>query len=109
MLMDPRLPYLSGLDVMTAIRSEFADARVIVLTTFEGDTDVQKAFKAGARGHLLKSMPAQQIIDTIWQVHSGKKSVPPRIAAYLAEHLGDETLRTGDGELTRSRGLQSES
>ena len=91
-LMDLRLPDLSGLDVMTAIRSEFPDARVIVLTTFEGDMDVQRALKAGARGYLLKSMPSQQMVDTIRQVHGGKKCVPPEVAAYLAEHLGDETL-----------------
>jgi len=91
-LMDLRLPDLSGLDVMIAIRSEFPDARVIVLTTFEGDMDVQRALKAGARGYLLKSMPSQQMVDTIRQVHAGKKYVPPEIAADLAEHLGDETL-----------------
>src|SRR5215471_18904427 len=91
-LMDLRLPDLSGLDVMIAIRSEFPDARVIVLTTFEGDMDVQRALKAGAHGYLLKSMPSQQMVDTIRQVHAGKKVVPAEIAAGLAEHLGEETL-----------------
>ena len=98
-LMDLRLPDLSGLDVMTAIRSEFPDARVIVLTTFEGDMDVQRALKAGARGYLLKSMPSQQMVDTIRQVHAGKKCVSPEIAAYLAEHLGDETLSRREMEI----------
>ena len=98
-LMDLRLPDLSGLDVMIAIRSEFPDARVIVLTTFEGDMDVQRALKAGARGYLLKSMPSQQMVDTIRQVQSGKKCVPPEIAAYLAEHLGDETLSRREMEI----------
>jgi DNA-binding NarL/FixJ family response regulator len=98
-LMDLRLPDLSGLDVMTAIRSEFPDARVIVLTTFEGDMDVQRALKAGARGYLLKSMPSQQMVDTIRRVHAGKKCVPPEIAAYLAEHLGDETLSRREMEI----------
>jgi len=98
-LMDLRLPDLSGLDVMIAIRSEFPDARVIVLTTFEGDMDVQRALKAGARGHLLKTMPSRQMVDTIRQVHAGKKYVPPEIAADLAEHLGDETLSRREMEI----------
>jgi DNA-binding NarL/FixJ family response regulator len=91
-LMDLRLPDLSGLDVMIAIRSEFPDARVIVLTTCEGDVEVRRALKAGARGYLLKSMPSQQMLDMIRQVHSGKKCVPGEIAAGLAEHLGDAVL-----------------
>ena len=91
-LMDLHLPDLNGLDVMIAIRSQFPDARVIVLTTFAGDMHVQRALKAGARGYLLKSMPARQMVDTIRQVHAGKKCVPPEIAAELAGHLGDEAL-----------------
>jgi DNA-binding NarL/FixJ family response regulator len=91
-LMDLRLPDLSGLDVMIAIRSEFAEAHVIVLTTFEGDVEVQRALKAGARGFMLKSMPPQQMVEAIRHVHAGKKWVPPEIAAGLAEHLGDEVL-----------------
>jgi len=98
-LMDLRLPDLSGLDVMIAIRSEFPDARVIVLTTFQGDMDVQRALKAGARGYLLKSMPAQQMLDTIRQVHAGKKCVPAEIAAGLVEHLGDEALSKREVEV----------
>ena len=91
-LMDLRLPDLSGLDGMIAIRSEFPDARVIVLTTFAGDMDVQRALKAGARGYLLKSMLPRQMLDMIRQVHAGKKCVPAEIAAGLAEHLGDGAL-----------------
>ena len=98
-LMDLRLPDLSGLDVMIAIRSEFPDARVIVLTTFEGDMDVQRALKAGARGYLLKSMPSQQMLHMIRQVHSGKKCVPGEIAVRLAEHLGDEALSQREVEV----------
>jgi len=98
-LMDLRLPDLSGLDVMIAIRSEFPDARVIVLTTFEGDVDVQRALKAGARGYLLKSMPPQQMLDMIRQVHGGKKCVPTEIASALAEHLGDEALSQREVEV----------
>jgi DNA-binding NarL/FixJ family response regulator len=91
-LMDLRLPDMNGLDVLMAIRSEFPEARIIVLTTFERDAEIQRALKAGARGYLLKSMPAQQMIETIRQVHAGRKSVPTEIAARLAEHFGDEAL-----------------
>ena len=98
-LMDLRLPDLGGIDVTIAIRSEFADARVIVLTTFERDVEVHRALKAGACGYLLKSMPPAQMIDMIRQVHGGKKCVPPEIAAGLAEHLGDEALSDREVEV----------
>ncbi|HXB71080.1 MAG TPA: response regulator transcription factor [Candidatus Acidoferrales bacterium] len=98
-LMDLRLPDLSGIDVTIAIRSEFADARVIVLTTFERDVEVHRALKAGACGYLLKSMPPAQMIAMIRQVHGGKKCVPPEIAAGLAEHLGDEALSDREVEV----------
>ena len=98
-LMDLRLPDLGGLDVMIALRSEFPDARVIVLTTFEGDMDVQRALKAGARGYLLKSMPPQQMLEMIRQVHAGTKVVPAEIAACLAEHLGEEALSQREVEV----------
>jgi DNA-binding NarL/FixJ family response regulator len=98
-LMDLRLPDLGGLDVMIALRSACPDAHVIVLTTFEGDMDVQRALKAGARGYLLKSMPPQQILDTIRQVHAGKKVVPAEIAACLAEHLGEQALSQREMEV----------
>ncbi|HEY6344461.1 MAG TPA: response regulator transcription factor [Bryobacteraceae bacterium] len=91
-LMDLRLPDLSGLDVTVSILAEFPDARIIVLTTLEGDIDVQRVLKAGARGYLLKSMPPQQMLDAIRQVHAGKKYIPSEIAAGLAEHLGDGDL-----------------
>src|SRR5215813_11976899 len=87
-LMDLRLPDLNGLDVLIAIRSEFPEARIIVLTTFERDAEIQRALKAGARGYLLKTMPAQLMLETIRQVHAGRRSVPTEIAAGLAEHFG---------------------
>jgi DNA-binding NarL/FixJ family response regulator len=90
--MDLRLPDLSGIDVTIAIRAEFPDARIIILTTFERDVEIQRALKAGAHGYLLKSMPPKQMLETIRQVHSGKKCVPAEIAAGLAEHLGDQAL-----------------
>jgi DNA-binding NarL/FixJ family response regulator len=98
-LMDLRLPDLSGLDVTMAIRSEFPNARIIVLTTLEGDIDVQRVLKAGARGYLLKSMPPQLMLDAIRRVHAGKKCVPPEIAAGLAEHLGDGALSVRELEV----------
>jgi DNA-binding NarL/FixJ family response regulator len=98
-MMDLRLPDLGGIDVTIAIRSEFADARVIVLTTFERDVEVHRALKAGACGYLLKSMPPAQMIDMIRQVHGGKKCVPPEIAAGLVEHLGDEPLSDREVEV----------
>src|ERR1700689_5108643 len=91
-LMDLRLPDRSGIDVMIAIRTEFPDARIIILTTFEGDVEVKRALEAGARGYLPKSMPPRELPEVIRQVHAGKKRVPPEVAAQLAEHLGDETL-----------------
>ena len=91
-LMDLRLPDMSGVDAMAAIRTEFPDARIIVLTTFEGDVEIQRALEAGARGYLLKSMPPTELVDGIRQVYAGKKRIPPQLAAQLAEHLGEEAL-----------------
>src|SRR2546422_3545606 len=91
-LMDLRLPDLSGIDAMIAIRTEFSEARIIMLTTFEGDVEIQRALEAGARGYLLKNMPPRDLVEVIRQVHAGKKRVPPEVAAQLAEHLSDESL-----------------
>ena len=91
-LMDLRLPDLSGIDVMIAIRTEFADARIIMLTTFEGDVEIQRALEAGARGYILKSMPPRELVEVIRQVHAGKKRVPAEVASHLAEHMSDEAL-----------------
>jgi DNA-binding NarL/FixJ family response regulator len=100
-LMDLRLPDISGIEAMAAIRAESADARVIILTTFEGDVEIQRALEAGARGYLLKSMPPKELLDGIRQVHAGKKRIPPEIVAQLAEHLSDETLTTREVEVLR--------
>ena len=91
-LMDLRLPDLSGIDVMMAIRSEFPDARIILLTMFAGDVEIKRALQAGAQGYLLKSMPPEQMVETIRVVHGGKKRVPAEIASHLAEHMGEESL-----------------
>jgi DNA-binding NarL/FixJ family response regulator len=91
-LMDVRLPDISGIDAMIAIRTEFPDARVIMLTTFEGDAEIQRALEGGAQGYMLKSMPRRQLVEMIRRVHSGRKHIPPEVVAHLAEHLSDETL-----------------
>lgn len=91
-LMDLRLPDMSGIDALIAIRSEFPSARVVILTTFEGDVEIRRALEAGAQGYMLKSMPPRELIDVIRQVHAGKKRIPAEVAAQLAEHLSQETL-----------------
>ena len=91
-LMDLRLPDVSGIDAMIAIRTEFAQARIIMLTTFEGDVEVQRALEAGARAYMLKSMPPRELVEVIRQVHLGKKRVPAEVASHLAEHMSDEAL-----------------
>jgi DNA-binding NarL/FixJ family response regulator len=91
-LMDLRLPGMSGIDAMIAIRAEFPEARIIILTTFEGDVEIQRALEAGARAYMLKTMPPEEMIQIIRQVHDGKKRVPQEIAAQLAEHYSDEAL-----------------
>jgi len=100
-LMDLRLPDMSGIDTMIAIRTEFPDARVIMLTTFEGDVEVQRALGAGARGYMLKSMPPKDLVEVIRQVHAGKKRVPAELAAQLAEHLSDEALTEREVDVLR--------
>jgi DNA-binding NarL/FixJ family response regulator len=91
-LMDLRLPDISGIDTMMAIQQEFADARIIMLTTFEGDIEMQRALQAGARGYILKSMAPADLLKVIRQVHAGKRHVAAEVAANLAEHFGDELL-----------------
>jgi len=100
-LMDLRLPDLSGIDAMIAIRTEFPESRIVMLTTFEGDVEVQRALQAGARGYILKSTPPSELAEVIRQVHAGKKRVPPEIAAQLAENLGSESLTAREVEVLR--------
>jgi len=98
-LMDLRLPDKSGIDAMIAVRAEFPEARVIMLTTFEGDVEIQRALEAGARGYMLKSMPPKELVEVIRQVHAGKKRIPAQLAARLAEHLSDEDLTAREIEV----------
>src|SRR5260370_12780353 len=98
-LMDLRLPDKSGIDAMIAVRAEFPEARVIILTTFEGDVEIQRALEAGARGYLMKSMPPKELVEVIRQVHAGKKRIPPQLAAQLAEHMSDDDLTAREIEV----------
>jgi DNA-binding NarL/FixJ family response regulator len=100
-LLDLRLPDMSGIDVLIAIRREFPDARLVMLTTFEGDVEVQRALQAGARGYLLKNMPPSELLDVIRQVHGGKKRIPPEVASQLLEHMSDEGLTEREVEVLR--------
>ena len=100
-LMDLRLPDMSGIDTMAAIRSEFPDARVVMLTTFEGDVEIRRALEGGARGYMLKSMPPQDLIDGIRQVHAGQKRIPQEVGCHLAEHMGEEHLTTREVEVVQ--------
>jgi DNA-binding NarL/FixJ family response regulator len=100
-LMDLRLPDMSGIDTMIAIRNEFREARIVMLTTFEGDVEIQRSLEAGARGYLLKSMPPKDLIAVIRQVHAGKKRIPSEVAARLAEHLGEEDLTPREMDVLR--------
>jgi DNA-binding NarL/FixJ family response regulator len=100
---------------MIAIRAEFSEARIVLLSTFEGDAEIHSALQAGARGYLLKSMPPPELIEMIRRVHSGMTSVPAAVAVPLAEHLSDEALtareievlqRVADGNRNREIGQQ---
>jgi DNA-binding NarL/FixJ family response regulator len=100
-LMDLRLPDQSGIDAMIAIRAESPEARIVMLTTFEGDVEIHRALEAGARGYLLKSMPPSELVQVIRQVHGGKKRVPPEVVSHLAEHMSDEALTPREIEVLR--------
>ncbi|HEV2486922.1 MAG TPA: response regulator transcription factor [Terracidiphilus sp.] len=91
-LVDLRLPKMSGLEVIQRIRMEAPQARLIVLTTYDGDEDIYRALKAGAKGYLLKGMTTEELIATIREVHAGKAHIPPAIAEKLAERMGTEDL-----------------
>jgi DNA-binding NarL/FixJ family response regulator len=91
-LMDVRMPDVNGIDAMSAIRGEYPDARVVILTTYRGDVQALRAIKAGAQGYLLKSSLRKDLLDTIRAVHQGQRCIPPEIATELAQHVGDDAL-----------------
>jgi DNA-binding NarL/FixJ family response regulator len=100
-LMDLRLPDMSGIAAVTAIRREFPDARVVMLTTFEGDVEIQRALAAGVRAYLLKSAPLEELIDAIHKVSAGRKHLPPQVAENLAEHFSGDGLSEREVEVLR--------
>jgi DNA-binding NarL/FixJ family response regulator len=91
-LMDLQMPEMSGLDAIIAIRGEFPDARIIVLTTYAGDVQIVRALKAGASGYLLKNLVHKDLLDTIRSVHAGRKTVSPEVSIELATHATDDRL-----------------
>ncbi len=98
-LMDLRLPELNGIDAMIAIRLEFPEARVIVVSTSEGDAEIRSALQAGACGYMFKHMAPGELVEVIRQVKAGKKSVPPTVAVQLAEHINDVALTAREIEV----------
>ena len=104
-LMDLQMEEMNGIDAMTAIRDQFPEARVIVLTTYRGDVQIMRALKAGARGYLLKGLLRKELLDTIRMVHAGQRRIPPDIAGQLAEHAGEDALTSRETEVLRLVGL----
>ncbi|MGC2403165.1 MAG: response regulator transcription factor [Acidobacteriaceae bacterium] len=100
-LMDLQMPGINGIDAILQIRTEFPDARFIVLTTYQGDIQALRALKAGAGGYLLKNMLRKDLVTTIRTVHSGRRYIPPEIAAELADHVTDNALTEREIEILR--------
>ncbi len=100
-LMDMRLPGANGTDILIAIRGEFPQARVIMLTTSDGDVEIQRAMRAGASAYMLKSMPMDELLGVIRSVHAGRKHIPPDVAARLAEYMGEDDLTTRELDVLR--------
>jgi len=100
-LMDLQMPDMSGIEAIIAIRGDFPNARIIVLTTYPGDVQVVRALKAGARAYLLKSHINRELLDAIRAVHAGQKRIPPEVAAELAEHTGEDELTSREIEVLR--------
>jgi DNA-binding NarL/FixJ family response regulator len=114
-LMDLRLPDMSGISAIAAVRADFPEARAIVVTTYEGDYEIQRALTAGACGYLLKSAPLDDLVGVIRKVHAGRKHLPPELAENLAAHVGGEALtdreidvlrRIAEGDRNRDIGEQ---
>jgi DNA-binding NarL/FixJ family response regulator len=100
-LMDLQMPEVSGIDAISAIRGEFPDARIIVLTTYAGDFQISRALKAGARGYLLKGMLRQELLETIRAVHAGQRRLSSEAAAEIAEHATDDVLTPREIDVLR--------
>jgi len=100
-LMDLQMPGLNGIEAIIGIRTEFHNARIIVLTTYTGDVQVLRALKAGARGYILKAHVRRELLDTIRAVHAGQKRIPPEVAAELAEHAIEDELSLRELDVLR--------
>ena len=100
-LMDLRLPGINGTDTLIAIRGEFPNALIVMLTSSDGDAEIDRALRAGAAGYILKSMPKTEMLAAIRSVHAGKRQIPPEVAARLAEHLGEEHLTPRELDVLR--------
>jgi DNA-binding NarL/FixJ family response regulator len=100
-LMDLQMPLMGGGEAIVAIRKEFPNARIIVLTTYSGDAQADRAFKAGAYGYLLKSMLRKELVETIRTVHGGRKRITPEIAVEMAEHHADDALTEREIDVLR--------
>lgn len=98
-LMDLQMPEMSGIDAIIAIRSEFPEARIIVLTTYAGDVLAQRALKAGVHAYILKNNVRKELLETIRIVHAGKKRIHPEVATQLADHAGDDLLTAREIEV----------
>lgn len=98
-LMDLRLPGMNGTDALIAIRADYPHARIIMLTTSEGDAEIQRALRAGAAGYVLKSTPKNELFAAIRNVHSGQREIPADVAARLAEHFGGDDLTSRELEV----------
>ena len=100
-LMDLQMPEMGGIDALAAIRAEFADARIIVLTTYAGDVQILRALKGGAHGYLLKNTFHKELIDAIRAVHAGRKALSPEASYELAEHATTDALTTAEISVLR--------
>jgi len=100
-LLDLRLPDMSGIGALTAIRKIAPEARVIILTTFEGDVEIQRALAAGARSYMLKSAPMEDLVDVVRKVHSGRSHLPAQVAERLAENYSSDALTEREIEVLR--------
>ena len=98
-LMDLRLPGRDGIETLSAIRSEFPDARIIILTSSDGDAEIQRALRAGAAAYVMKSMPKDELLSVVRSVHEGGRHIPAAVAARLAEHLGEDDLTSRELEV----------
>ena len=100
-LMDLQMPEMNGLDALIAIRTEFPDAKVIVLTTYSGDVQIIRALKAGAQAYLLKSTLHKELLDTIHAVHAGRRTLSPEVSCQVAEHVSDDALTPAEISVLR--------